>query len=207
MINLAQIVGNSSSNTNYITNEDLDQSINEILTNSISDNSKINQILNQKGDLLKKKYNNLAESTYLELVQLFIRNGYLNHASFFLCQMDKLKIKIPRRILDLFLESNVSNNAFDKSKGQQKKLSNKFDDTKIDNQDFNTYNLLRNNFSKREDLQGLFTKLKVDAKPYIPKESKTVDKEDDAFEKKFSGIDPSKVKEFVPKNYKVVKKN
>ena len=59
--------------------------------------------------------------------------------------MDKLKIKIPRRILDLFLESNVTNNLFDKSNQKHKKVSNKFDDVNIDNQDFHLfYNLLLN---------------------------------------------------------------
>jgi len=118
--------------------------------------------------------------------------------------MDKLKIKIPRRILDLFLESNVANNAFDKSKSYQKPLSNKFDDPKIENQDFNNYNLLRNNFAQREDLPALYKKLKLDSKPFVPKSKDEVD--ENVLDRKFSGIDPSQVKEFVPKNYKVVKK-
>ena len=89
-----------------------------------------------------------------------------------------------------------------------KKVSNKFDDVNIDNQDFNTYNLLRNNFSKREDLHGVFSKLKLDSKPYVPKPKEdSIEQEENVLEKKFAGIDPSKIKEFVPKNYRVVKKN
>jgi len=127
--------------------------------------------------------------------------------------MDKLKIKIPRRILDLFLESNVANKAFDNSKGEPKKVQkNKFDDPKIENQDFNNYNLLRHNFEKREDLHGLFTKLKLDSKPFVPKANLNLDSQEtgknieEGEPKKLSGIDPSQVKEFVPKNYKIVKK-
>ncbi len=177
----------------------------EILTSSISDKAKINRILDSKGELLKKKKNNnLNEATYLELVQLFIRNGYLNHASFFLCQMDRLKIKIPRRILDLFLDSNFANKAFENKKSSPRVYNNKFDDPQIDNQDFSTYNLLRNNFRKREDLPGLFTKLKLESKPFIPKGK--ADMGENVLEKKFSGIDPTQIKEFVPKNYKLVKK-
>jgi len=62
------------------------------------------------------KNKNLSESTYVGLVELFMKSGYLNHASYFLCQMDRLKMKIPRNLLDLFLDYSIHNKIFEEKK-------------------------------------------------------------------------------------------
>lgn len=62
----------------------------------------------------------------------------------------------------------------------------------------------RNHNKQREDIQAIFSKLKVDAKPFFPK---NVEEEQfDKIKTKLAEIDTSKVKEFIPKNYRVVKK-
>lgn len=168
------------------------------------------------------KNKNLSESTYIGLVEIFMKNGYLNHASYFLCQMDRLKIKIPRNLLDLFLDYSITNKLFEKkeeitfknnsyemdrvnNKNQGDPKFNKFDQYEFqEDPTFADYFKRRNQIKNRNDIQEIFTKLKVDSKPYFPKNV-----EDDQFDKlkiKLAEIDPSKVKEFVPKSYKVVKK-
>ena len=151
-----------------------------------------------------------------------MKNGYLNHASYFLCQMDRLKIKIPRNLLDLFLDYSISNKLFERkeeitfknngydndrinNKNQTDAKFNKFDQYEFkDDPSFAHYFKRRNQFKNRTDIQELFTQLKVDSKPFFPKNVE--DEQFDKLKTKLAEIDPSKVKEFVPKNYKVVKK-
>jgi pentatricopeptide repeat protein len=167
---------------------------------------------------LKKK--NLSESTYNDLVELLITNGYFDHASYLLCQMDRKKIKIPRNLLDLFLEYSIQNRIFEKKENNYNKYRNdkqgnnnngnitknqennhffnKYDnyDTQID-ADF-TYYFSRKNPSKKRDMVNIFSSLKIDSKPFFPKnvESKTSLKD----------IDTNKIKEFIPKGFKIEKK-
>ncbi len=161
------------------------------------------------------KNKNLSEGTYVRLVELFMRNDSLDYASYFLCQMDKLRIKIPRQLLDLFLDYSINNKIFDNEKITFKnptygkdKVNNKKDEfvNKFDQYDpqdemgYLSYLKKRENLKNRNDIHALYAKLKIDSKPFFPKET---------FEKvksKLAEIDPSKVKEYVPKNYRVVKK-
>lgn len=75
---------------------------------------------------------------------------------------------------------------------------NKFDQYDLGNYpDYLFYNNKRQNYKKREDIKKIFSKLKVESEPFIPKGEK---------KQKLADIDISKVKEFYPKNYKVVSK-
>lgn len=160
-------------------------------------------------------------STYVGLVELFIKNSHLNHASYFLCEMDRNKIKIPRTLLDLFLDYSISNKIFDRKEEitfkntnyEFDKLNNKAGEGKFNKYDqydiqkepsFAYYFSRKSNTKQRKDIEAIFSKLKVDAKPFFPK---SVEEEQfDKIKTKLSEIDPSKIKEFVPKQYKVVKK-
>jgi pentatricopeptide repeat protein len=170
--------------------------------------------------LIKLKSKVLSESTYTGLVELFMSNGYLEHASYFLCQMDRQRLKIPRNLLDLFLEFSVKNKVFETAETQdlhtipnyepQKKQKletlNKFDQYEPENDpDYVYYFSKRNLYKKRKDMSSLISGLKVDAKPFFPKmaDNNSVER----MKSKLSEIDPSKVKEFIPKSYKIEKKN
>lgn len=172
--------------------------------------------------LIKLKSKVLSESTYTGLVELFMSNGYLEHASYFLCQMDRQRLKIPRNLLDLFLEFSVKNKVFETAETQdlintipnyepQKKQKietlNKFDQYEPENDpDYVYYFSKRNLYKKRKDMSSLISVLKVDAKPFFPKAA--VDNSSvERMKSKLSEIDPSKVKEFIPKSYKIEKKN
>jgi hypothetical protein len=183
---------------------------------------KINTILEKYSHLIKSKNKNLSESTYVGIVELFIKNGLLNHASYFLCQMDRLKYQIPRNLLDLFLDYSVSNKVFESKNEDQTNNNNKFDynnknkKNNYNNQNFNKFDDYgtiqdpdyeyffnkRVNYKNRNDLQNVFHKLNTDSQPYFPKKVE----EEQHFEKiraKLSEIDTSNIKEFIPKNYKV----
>jgi len=105
----------------YSTNENLDTVLVDIMQSRIPESEKTFKVLQAYGELAKRLNKTLSEQTYLDLVQLFIKNGNLEYASYFLCQMDRLKIKIPRRILDLFLESNIAQKAFESKKEKKTK--------------------------------------------------------------------------------------
>ena len=188
----------------------------------MDDTSKIKKILDLYTKLLGMKNKNLSETTYIGLVELFMKNGYLSHASYFLCQMDRLKIKIPRSLLDLFLDYSINNkiferkeeitfknNNYDYDKTNNKAANdpnfNKFDQYAFqEDPSFAHYFKRRTQHRSKKDIQEIFTKLKVDAKPFFPKSVE--DEQFDKLKTKLSEIDPSKVKEFVPKSYRVVKK-
>jgi hypothetical protein len=188
----------------------------------MDDSSKIKKILDLYTKLLGMKNKNLSETTYIGLVEIFMKNGYLNHASYFLCQMDRLKIKIPRSLLDLFLDFSISNKIFERkeeitfknndyeydksyNKSGNDPNFNKFDKYELqEDPSFAHYFKRRSQHRSRNEIQEIFTKLKVDAKPFFPKSLE--DEQFDKLKSKLSEIDPSKVKEFVPKSYRVVKK-
>jgi len=89
-----------------------------------------------------------------------------------------------------------------KKKEKKENLFNKFDQYDFsNNQDYLYYSNKRNNYKQRTDIKTIFSKLKVDAQPFFPKSS-SPDKKN-----KLSDIDLSKVKDFYPKNYKVVSKD
>jgi hypothetical protein len=168
-------------------------------------------ILDLYSKLLRTKNRNLTENTYVGLVELFIRNGHLDYASFFLCKMERLGIKIPRKLLDLFLDYSINNQLFNKKeetslksltsdndKNNKKDDFNKFDE--YDDPDYAYYFRNRNNFKDRKDINKLFS-LSADSQPFYPKNN-----DFDQLKDKISTMDPDKVKEYVPKNYKVVKK-
>ena len=88
--------------------------------------------------VVKNKNKTLSESTYTGLVQLFMSNGYLDHASYFLCQMDRLKMKIPRNLLDLFLDYSVKTKIFENADNEEtikKTAEKKVDYNKFDKND------------------------------------------------------------------------
>ncbi len=167
--------------------------------------------------LIKIKNKSLSENSYTGLVELFMKNGYLEHASYFLCQMDRQKLKIPRNLLDLFLEYSVKNRVFETAENEdfnalpnyepkmKNESANKFDQYQPQNDpDYAYYFSKRNLYKKRKDIKNLFSALKVDSKPFFPK---LVDNNIEKMKTKLSEIDPSKVKEFIPKSYKIEKKN
>ncbi len=169
--------------------------------------------------LIKLKSKVLSESTYTGLVDLFMSNGYLEHASYFLCQMDRQKIKIPRNLLDLFLEFSVKNKVFETTetqdlnsipnyeppKSRPNETLNKFDQYEPQNDpDYAYYFSRRNLYKKRKDMNNLISGLKIDAKPFFPK---SFDSNVEKMKSKLSEIDPSKIKEFIPRSYKLDKKN
>jgi hypothetical protein len=179
-------------------------------------------ILELCSQLLKMKNKNLSDTTYFGLVEIFMKNGYLNHASYFLCQMDRLKIKIPRSLLDLFLDYSMVHNIFNKKeeitfknttyKEDKKNNKNNTVFNKYDNKfegkndpDYLFYYNRKNQKKETEDIKALFTRLSAGAKPYYPK---TV--QDDHYgsiQARLADIDTHKVKEYIPKNFKVVKKS
>jgi hypothetical protein len=163
------------------------------------------------------KNKNLAEATYIGLVELFIKNGYLNHASYFLCRMDRLKIKIPRNLLDLFVDFFTKSKIYENmgeikikkedDEFKNNKYVNKYDKYDVETQDpdYEYYFNKRNNFTKR-NMMNVFSTLNIEAKPFFPKNAEKEENSYDQIKTKLSEIDPNKVKEFIPKNYRVVKK-
>lgn len=217
----SQVVNSGSTSQPNNTNEKIDSSITDLLKSlELDDITKINKILDLYANLLRMKNKNLSEATYVGLVELFMKNGYLNHASYFLCQMDRLKLKIPRSLLDLFLDYSINNQIFDKKEEVTFKNTNYESDKNNNkaNEGFNKYDQYdlksdpdyayyfsrRNHYKQRSDIQAIFSNLKLDAKPFYPK---SIDNEEfDKIKTKLSEIDPKKVKEFIPKNYRVVRK-
>ena len=148
------------------------------------------------------------------MVEYFISNAYFDHASFMLCQMDKNKIKIPRNLLDLFLDYSIQNKVFDNTEKFQKhknsgenNFENKKDFTKFNKYDeFDAqgdadyaYYFSKKNNSRQRNISGLISNLKINSTPFYPKtiESKSLLKD----------IDPSKIKEFIPKGFVIAKKD
>ena len=135
--------------------------------------------------------------------------------------MDRHKIKIPRNLFDLFLEYSIQNKIFEKAEKNRTYHRKDFEDeqnnqTNNRKQEFNpsynkydqydpqgdadyAYYFSKKNLSKqRKDINNLFSSLKIDSKPFFPK---NID-----IKTSLADIDPSKIKEFVPKGYKIEKK-
>jgi len=128
--------------------------------------------------------------------------------------MDKNKIKIPRNLLDLFLDYSIQNKVFDNTEKFQKhknsgenNFENKKDFTKFNKYDeFDAqgdadyaYYFSKKNNSRQRNISGLISNLKINSTPFYPKtiESKSLLKD----------IDPSKIKEFIPKGFVIAKKD
>lgn len=156
----------------------------------------------------------LNETTYTGVVELFMSNGYLEHASYFLCQMDRLKMKIPRELLDLFLDFSVKTKIFENAENEEtlkNTLEKNVDYNKYDqfeyqkDPDYAYYFSKRNLYKKRKDMKNLISNMKVDSKPFFPK---NVDNQQnlEKIKQKLSDIDPNNIKEFIPKSFKIEKK-
>jgi hypothetical protein len=183
-----------------------------LISESMIDNIKCKEVLNLYAELMRTRNRNLREQTYIGIVELFIKNGNLNHASYFLCQMDRIKINIPRKLLDMFLDYSINNKFFEKEnqnmyepKGFNRKTnqtnSNKFDpySSKDNNPEFEYYFKNKNNYETRiEDIEKVYKKLRLDAKPFIPK--KISESSVNNNNNPLKNIDPSKVKEYVPRS-------
>lgn len=128
----------------------------------------------------------------------------------------------------MFLDYSISNRFFEKKEEQvlfepkqfnrkYNPVVNKFDSYSPDAPEFEYYFKNRYRYENRlEDLNKVYSQLKLDAKPYVPKRIQTQNNEIQADQilstnpneiKKspLAGIDPSKVKEYVPKNFRVIK--
>ena len=127
--------------------------------------------------------------------------------------MDKLKLKIPRNLLDLFVNYCTNNKIYEKinsNKGDKNQFVknngfNKYDQC-VGNDDpaFAIYLSRRHNYELK-NLYSVFYKFNLDAEPYYPKIEKD---EDDGFEiikTKLADIDPNNIKEYIPKNYRIEK--
>jgi len=182
------------------------------------DNIKCKEVLNLYAELMRTRNRNLREQTYIGIVELFIKNGNLNHASYFLCQMDRIKINIPRKLLDMFLDYSINNKFFEKDKENMmfepkpfnrktnQTNSNKFDPySPNNNPEFEYYFKNKNRYEKRiDDMERVYKKLRLDAKPFIPKKISESSMEKKPLEKNpLRNIDPSKVKEYVPRSNRV----
>ena len=183
--------------------------------------AKIKKVLEVFKQLIRLKNKKLSEATYSALVEIFIVNGYFDHASYFLCQMDRHKVKIPRNVLDLFLEYSIQNRIFekeDKNRNYNKKdyedehnnqaqnrkqeahpFNNKFDQYDPQSDADYAYYFSKKNLSKqRKDISSLFSSLKLDSKPFFPKSL--------GVKTSLADIDTNNIKEFIPKGYKIEKK-
>ena len=130
--------------------------------------------------------------------------------------MDKNKIKIPRNLLDLFLDYSIQNKVFENPEKIQKNKNskepqnldnkkdkikyNKYDNYEVQEDADYAYYFSKKNNSRQRNISGLISStLKINSTPFYPKsiESKTL----------LKNIDPSKVKEFIPKGFVIAKKD
>jgi len=188
-------------------------------SSELEKDAKIKKVLEVFKQLIRLKNKKLSEASYNALVELFIVNGYFDHASYFLCQMDKHKIKIPRNLLDLFLEYSIQNKIFEKVERNKNYYKNDYEEENNNqnrkqeaNHFYNKYDqydpqgdadyayyFSKKNLSKqRKDINNLFSSLKIDSKPFFPKSLEV--------KSSLSDIDPKNIKEFIPKGYKIEKK-
>ena len=131
-----------------------------------------------------------------------------------LCQMDKNKVKIPRNLLDLFLDYSIQNKVFDNTEKFQKNRNsadnnydskketskyNKYDEFDTQGDADYAYYFSKKNNSRQRNISGLISGLKINSTPFYPKsiESKSLLKD----------IDPTKIKEFIPKGFVIAKKD
>lgn len=142
----------------------------------LSEQQKLKDIIKQYTSLMKMKSRVLSEEVYVGIVELCLKNGDLKYGSYFLCQMERLKINIPRRILDMFLDYSINNKVFESKIDNmpeekpfiRKGFTNKFDEA--EQPEFSYYFSHRNQYKNRiDDITKEYKKLKLDAKPYHPK--------------------------------------
>ena len=121
--------------------------------------------------------------------------------------MDRLKIPIPRVLLDMFLDYSINNKYFEKEKDLVKEKPfnrkiNKFD-VPSEYQEYDFYFKQKNRFQSRvEDLNDVYKNYKslnINAKPYLPKK---ISMEDKTIDKPVLNINAS---EYFPKTFAVVK--
>ena len=170
------------------------------------------KILENFKQLVRLQNKKLSETTYILLVEYFVSNAYFDHASFMLCQMDKNKVKIPRNLLDLFLDYSIQNKIFENPEKFKNKNSaennfdskknfnsNKFDEYEGKGDADYAYYFSKKNNSRQRNISGLISNLKINSTPFYPKsiEGKNLLKD----------IDPSKVKAFIPKGFIIAKKD
>ena len=123
--------------------------------------------------------------------------------------MDRLKYKIPRKLLDQFVDYSITRKLFEKEIDLENKnnhLFNKFDkfDPTVD-PELEFYLKRRQHYRERNDMLQIFSKLNPNANPFVSKRytsnnAKVVTPLKDI-------VDPHNIKEYVPKNYTVVKKD
>lgn len=146
-------------------------------------------------------------------------NGYLDHASYFLCQMDRLKMDIPRELLDLFLDFSVRTKIFENAENVEATASanpvvkngkSKYDSYEAQKDaDYAYYFSKKNLYKNRKDMKNLISNIsmKVESKPFFPRNTENENQQSfDKIKERLNGIDPSTIKEFVPKSYKIQKK-
>lgn len=109
--------------------------------------------------------------------------------------MDRLQYKIPKRLLDQFVDYSISNKLFDDPKKFENKNVNKYEKYEANNDpDYLYYQKRRQHYMERNDIFQLFSNLKIDSKPFYPK------KNDESLKNLLNDYDTSNIKEYVPKN-------
>lgn len=182
------------------------------------------QVLKLYSSFLTMKHRSLNQETYVGMVELSLRNGSLQQASYFLCQMDRLKIVIPRKLLDMFLDYSLSHRIFEQNKEElifedenaqkspselikpkKKKWNNKFDDFSSSEPEYQCYFKSKDNYISRiDEIKKECTKLSVTAKPFIPKQTKFRNSDQEQSPEKKLKLNAN-AKDYVPKNYRLIK--
>lgn len=185
----------------------------------------MNEVLKLYSTLLTIKNRTLSQETYAGIVELSLKNGCLQQASYFLCQMDRLKIVIPRKLLDLFLDYSLSHRIFERNReelifdeenpsksnlsglanSKKVKWTNKFDEYSSSEPEFQCYYTSKLNFVDRfDEIKKECSKLCIEAKPFVPKKSKLDMSENEKSIEKKLRLNPN-AKDYVPKNYRLIK--
>lgn len=117
--------------------------------------------------LNKMKDKGLPSSTYFRIIDLCLKNNDLNYASFFMCQIDKLKLNLPRNLLDKYLELSICKD--------EDEVTNKNNNISINNESkINSDIINKDNISSKNRINIIadnHNKLKVSSKPYVPKKT------------------------------------
>lgn len=178
---------------------------------------------------MQTKTRTLNQITYIGVIELCFKCASLDQASYFLSQMDRLKLSIPRALLDMFLECSLTLKAFERSreellfdtddpyKNNMESVVNQRSIMKLEefnirpesNPELSYYYNSKGNYKSRiAELKKEYTKLKLDCKPFIPKGSNitqtTCDQE--RSERGENTLIYHQMREYEPKNYKLIKK-
>lgn len=142
-----------------------------------------------------------------------------------------LKFKIPRRILDLFLDCSLTIKAFEKGREElffdtddpaknkiesvvnnhttNFKWSKNLENTVESNPELAYYYNNRGNFkNKIDEIKKQYTKLKLDSKPFVPKGSMNISQTTCDIDKSDGGENlfaKKVIKEYTPRNYRLIK--